>query len=396
MAAEGIGSLRADVVVVAAGSSRRMGGTDKLMAAIGGRPLLAWTLDAMAAAPCVDRVVLVAAPERVDEWRTAPWLPTTVTEVVEGGATRGQSAAAGVRWLDAQDPTERDRPVLVHDGARPLASPALVAAVAEAAGRHGAALPVLAVAETLKRVGEGVVLETVDRSSLAVAQTPQGARRGLLLDAWTAFPPDDPPEFTDEAALLEACRIPVHAIPGEPANIKVTLPDDLRRAELALAPAAVRVGFGHDSHPFGPDQGLRLGGIEIPGAPRLAGHSDGDVVLHAVADALLGAAGLGDLGRQFPADARTPRGIASETLLREVAVRLAGVGLIPSVIDIVVIGARPRLGVRLDAMRDAIAVILGIEPWAVNVKASTGNLAGDEGAGRSISAHVVATLRTTA
>jgi 2-C-methyl-D-erythritol 4-phosphate cytidylyltransferase/2-C-methyl-D-erythritol 2,4-cyclodiphosphate synthase len=394
VAAEGIGSLRADVVVVAAGSSRRMAGTDKLMAEIGGRPLLAWTLEACAAAPCVERVVLVAAPERADEWRRAPWLPATVTGVIEGGATRGQSAAAGVRWLDARDPAGRDRPVLVHDGARPLVSPALVAAVAEAAERHGAALPVLAVAETLKRVREGLVLETVDRSSLAAAQTPQGARRGLLLDAWAACPPDGPPEFTDEASLLEACRIPVHAIPGEPANFKVTQPDDLRRAAQALTPAAVRVGLGHDSHPFGPDLGLRLGGIEIPGAPRLAGHSDGDVVLHAVADALLGAAGLGDLGRLFPADARTPRGIASDVLLREAAARVAGVGLSPSGIDVVVIGARPRLGVRLDAMRDSIAAILGIEPGAVNVKASTGNLAGDEGAGRSISARAVATLRT--
>ena len=117
----------------------------------------------------------------------------------------------------------------------------------------------------------------------------------------------------------------------------------------------MRVGFGHDSHPFGPDTGLRLGGIEIPGAPRLAGHSDGDVVLHAVADALLGAAGQGDLGRLFPADARTPRGIASEALLREVVARVSAVGLVPAGVDIVVIGARPRLGVRLDAMRDAIA-----------------------------------------
>jgi 2-C-methyl-D-erythritol 4-phosphate cytidylyltransferase/2-C-methyl-D-erythritol 2,4-cyclodiphosphate synthase len=242
-------------------------------------------------------------------------------------------------------------------------------------------------------VGDGLVLATVDRSTLAAAQTPQGARRGLLLDAWIAFPPDGPREFTDEAALLEACKIPVHAIPGEPANLKVTLPDDLRRVEQALAPSAVRVGFGHDSHPFGPGTGLRLGGVEIAGAPRLSGHSDGDVVLHAVADALLGAAGLGDLGRLFPADARTPRGVASETLLREVAARVATVGLAPAGVDVVVIGARPRLGASLDAMRDAIAAVLGLAPAAVNVKASTGNLAGDEGAGRSISARAVATLR---
>ena len=390
------GGIRADVVVVAAGSSRRMTGTDKLMAPIGGRPLLAWTLDALLAAPEVERLVLVTSPDRVDGWRTAPWLPAGVTAVVAGGATRQQSVAAGVRHLETLDPAGRDRAVLVHDGARPLVSPALVAAVAVAVERHGAALPVLPVAETLKRVGEGLVLETVDRTTLAAAQTPQGARRGMLLDAWAVFPPDGPREFTDEAALLEACTMQVHAIPGEPANLKVTLPDDLRRVEQALIPASVRVGFGHDSHPFGPETGLRLGGIEIPGAPRLAGHSDGDVVLHAVADALLGAAGLGDLGRLFPADARTPKGMDSTAILAEVVARLTAAGLAPAGVDVTVIGARPKLGLKLDAMRDAIGAVLGLEAGTVNVKASTGNLAGDEGAGRSISARAVATLRVTA
>jgi 2-C-methyl-D-erythritol 4-phosphate cytidylyltransferase/2-C-methyl-D-erythritol 2,4-cyclodiphosphate synthase len=379
-----------------------MAGTDKLEAVVGGRPLLAWTLDAIRAAGCIDRLVLVTAPGRAESLRDSPWLPADVrdpggsTAVVAGGATRHASAAAGVRWLDAVDPSGRDRPVLVHDGARPLVSAALVSAVVAAVERYGAALPVLPVVETLKRVGDGLVLETVDRSTIAAAQTPQGARRGVLLDAWIAYPPDGPIQFTDEAALLEACRIPVHAIPGEPANLKVTLPDDLRRVEQALTPAVaqagVRVGFGDDSHPFGPGLGLRLGGIEIPAAPRLAGHSDGDVVLHAVADALLGAGGLGDLGRQFPADARTPKGVASETLLREVVARLAASGLRPGTVDVLVIAARPRLGTRLDAMRDAIALLLGIGPERVNVKASTGNLAGDEGAGRSISARAVATV----
>jgi 2-C-methyl-D-erythritol 4-phosphate cytidylyltransferase/2-C-methyl-D-erythritol 2,4-cyclodiphosphate synthase len=255
---------------------------------------------------------------------------------------------------------------------------------------------VVEVAETLKRVEGGRVHETVDRTRLAAAQTPQGARRALLLGAWASFPPEGEREFTDEASLLEACRIAVHAIPGEPANLKVTLPDDLRRVELALAPTSARTGFGHDSHPFGPGTPLRLGGVEIGGAPRLHGHSDGDVALHAVADALLGAAGLGDLGRLFPADARTPRGIASDTLLREVTTRLAAVGLRPASIDLTIIAARPRLGERLDEMRTAIAGILGLDEAAVNVKASTGNLAGDEGAGRSISARAVAGVRGAA
>ena len=234
----------------------------------------------------------MTAPERVGEWKDAPWLPASVDAVVAGGASRQVSVANGVpRTLATMDPGGGDRPVLIHDGARPLASPELVTAVAEAVLAYGAAIPVLPVAETLKRVQDGMVVETVDRSMLGAAQTPQGARRGVLIAAWERYPPDGPREFTDEAALLEACTIPVHALPGDPANLKVTLPDDLRRVEAAVAPGAARVGFGHDSHPFGPGSPLRLGGVEIVGAPALAGHSDGDVALHAVADALLGAAG---------------------------------------------------------------------------------------------------------
>jgi 2-C-methyl-D-erythritol 4-phosphate cytidylyltransferase/2-C-methyl-D-erythritol 2,4-cyclodiphosphate synthase len=187
---------------------------------------------------------------------------------------------------------------------------------------------VVRVVETLTRIHGDRITETVDRDGLAAAQTPQGIRRGILHDAWRRFPPDGVETFTDEAALLEACTIPVHVVPGQPDNLKVTVPADLERAATVLGAAARpgrRIGFGDDAHPFGPGAPLALGGIEHAGAPRLHGHSDGDVVLHAVADALLGAAGLGDLGRLFPADARTPRGIASAALVEEVVARLTGI-----------------------------------------------------------------------
>lgn len=153
-----------------------------------------------------------------------------------------------------------------------------------------------------------------------------------------------------------------------------------------------RVGLGVDSHPFGPGEPLRLGGIEITGAPRLYGHSDGDVALHALADALLGGAGLGDLGHLHPADGRTPEGIASDELLRDVVRTLAGAGWRVATADLTIIGARPRLGDRLDEMRAAIAVLLGVHAAAISVKASTGNLSGDPGAGRGILAQAIATL----
>jgi 2-C-methyl-D-erythritol 4-phosphate cytidylyltransferase/2-C-methyl-D-erythritol 2,4-cyclodiphosphate synthase len=384
--------LRADVIVVAAGASRRMDGIDKMLVPIGGRPMLAWTVDALASSSVVEQLVVVASNDNIAEIEGAPWLSERVTQVVVGGDRRQASVAAGVEAL-GRSRDDGDRVILVHDGARPLVTPALVASVARAVELHGAAIPGLPVAETVKRVADDLVAATVDRSDLMTAQTPQGVRAGLLARAYELYPPDAAETWTDEAALLEACRIPVHVVPGDPSNLKVTQPADLRRVEAMLArPTAARVGIGHDSHPFGPGEPLALGGIVIDSAPRLFGHSDGDVVLHAIADALLGAAGLGDLGRLFPADSRTPRGIPSTELLTEVRARVAASGWRPASVDLTIVAARPRLDRHLDAMRDAIAGLLDLDGGAVNVKASTGNLDGSEGAGRGISALAVATL----
>jgi 2-C-methyl-D-erythritol 4-phosphate cytidylyltransferase/2-C-methyl-D-erythritol 2,4-cyclodiphosphate synthase len=395
-------NLGADAIVVAAGSSQRMGGIDKLAVEVAGRPLLAWSVDALVAAPIVGRLVIVTSPDRIESLAGAPWLDERVVAVVAGGDRRHESVAAGLAALEALAATD-DRVVLVHDGARPLATPELVTAVAAAAATHGAAIPVVPVTDTLKRLDGERVGGTVDRSSLAAAQTPQGARSSLLRSAFERFPPNGPERWTDEAALLEACRIPVHALPGEPTNLKVTVPADLVRVEIALAsrspsdaqPSAAaveRVGTGLDSHPFGPGAPLALGGVTIAGAPRLHGHSDGDVALHAIADALLGAAGLGDLGRLFPAGPSTPRGVASAELLAVVVDLLAAAGLAPRRVDVTIVGARPRLAPYLDAMRDATAAAVRVDASAVNVKASTGNLGGDEGAGRSMSALAVAVV----
>ena len=388
----------ADAIVVAAGSSARMGGPDKLAAQIGGRPLLAWTLDALAGSMSVARIVVVTTAAKVPGIAAAAWLSDRVSTVVAGGPRRQDSVAAGVEAL-ADGPW--NGVVLVHDGARPLVSADLVDAIARAAAIHGAAIPVVPLVETLKRVEDGRVVETVERSGLATAQTPQGVRRDVLAAAYAAFPPSGSLTWTDEAALLEACRIPVHALPGESANLKVTLPVDLQWVEAALADAgriagvphrvpAPRVGIGEDGHPFGPGSPLALGGIAIDAAPRLHGHSDGDVALHAVCDALLGAAGLGDLGRIFPPGPATPAGIASRELVAECVRRVRAAGFAPLSVDLTIIGARPRLAARLPEMRDSIAGLLELSADRVNVKASTGNLAGWEGAGRGISARAVA------
>lgn len=381
----------ADAVVVAAGSSTRMGGTDKLLADVGGRPLLAWTLAAFDAAPDIERIVVTAAADGVAALSAAPWLPAKVHAVVAGGDRRQVSVAAGVAALPG---TADDRVLLIHDGARPLVSSRLIEDVIRATIAYGAAIPVVPVSETLKRLDGDRVGATVDRSTLVAAQTPQGVRAGLLRAAYRRYPPSGPETWTDEASVLEACTIPVHVVDGDPGNVKVTLPADLARVRSVVADhGLVRTGIGHDSHPFGPGLGLALGGIVIAAAPRLHGHSDGDVALHAVCDALLGAAGLGDLGRLFPAGPTTPAGIDSASLLAEVRRRVESAGWSVVGVDVTIVAARPRLSAHLEAMRCAIAERLGLTVDAVNVKASTGNLDGSEGAGRTISALAIASLR---
>jgi 2-C-methyl-D-erythritol 4-phosphate cytidylyltransferase / 2-C-methyl-D-erythritol 2,4-cyclodiphosphate synthase len=377
----------ADAVIVAAGSSQRMSGVDKLGAILGGRPLLAWSVESMAAARTVRRVVVVAAADRVQELSAAEWLRAVPATVVVGGDTRSASVLAGVRACHADV-------VLVHDGARPLVSPALADAVAAAAAEHGAAIPTVPISDSLKTLSGTSITAGIERDGLVWAQTPQGARRGLLLDAFAAA---GGLSFSDEAGLLQAHGVAVVAVPGEATNIKVTRPDDLALvraiARARSGAATARTGFGQDSHQFGRADGLYLGGTFIDEAPRLHGHSDGDVALHAIATALLAAAGLGDLGRLFPSGDSATAGADSADLLREAIARVASAGWSKSSVQLALLGSRPRLGsARLDAMRAAIAILLALEPEAIAVTASTGNLLGAEGSGLGISATALVTI----
>ena len=364
-----------------------MGGIDKLDADLGGRSVLRRAVESMAAARAVGGLVVVAAPDRAAELAESSWLESLGGRVVEGGPRRQDSVAAGVRATSAEV-------VLVHDGARPFVRSDVVDAVADAARDQGAAIPVLPVVDSLKSVRDGSITSAPSREGLFRAQTPQGARRELLLAAIDAHARKDD-SFGDEAELLARHGVAVATVMGDPANLKVTVPADLDllRAVAGAPTRAQRTGIGTDTHPFGPEMGLHIGGIELADAPRLFGHSDGDVVLHAIADALLGAAGLGDLGRAFPSSDPSTTGIASTSLLVDVIERVRDEGWRPTSIDVTIVGSRPRLGgARLDAMRDAIARIAGMEPSQVSVKASSGNLSGDEGAGRVISATAIAGL----
>jgi len=317
------------------------------------------------------------------------WLARLGAHVIVGGMRRQDSVAAGVREARADI-------VLVHDAARPFVSPALISRVVAGTRRHGTAIPVLPVVDALKHVDDGVISGAAERRGLFRAQTPQGARRALLVSAVAAHAADSD-EIPDEAELLARDGVAVHTVEGDVANIKVTLPEDLAVARrMAGGADGQRVALGWDSHPFGPADGLRLGGLLIVGHPRLHGHSDGDVVLHALCDGLLAASGLGDLGRLFPPGEPATLGIDSRALVADVMARLEQAGLAPNSVDVTVLGARPRLGGhRLDAMVGSIATLTGLPPGRVSVKAASGNLGADEGAGRVITATCLVSLVTT-
>jgi 2-C-methyl-D-erythritol 4-phosphate cytidylyltransferase/2-C-methyl-D-erythritol 2,4-cyclodiphosphate synthase len=372
----------ADTVIVAAGSSTRMAGTDKLLATLNGRPLLQWSVEALRRAESVRAMCLVARADRVDEFKRFRWLDGV--RVVAGGTERSDSVRAGVHASDADV-------VLVHDGARPLVSSDLADVVARAARDHGAAIPVVPLSDSLKRLDRDG-LTSVDRAGLFRSQTPQGARRELLLEAFARAPSAT---FTDEAALFEAAGISVKTVPGEPMNMKVTDAADLNLARaLTRALAEERTGFGEDVHPFGREAGLMLGGVSIPEAPRLHGHSDGDVVLHALATAILSAANLGDIGRLFPASDSSTAGIDSSTVLASATSDVEKAGWSVARAHVSVVGARPHIGgQRLDEMADIARRLLRIEGRdGASVTASTGNLTGDEGAGRAIRATAFVTI----
>jgi 2-C-methyl-D-erythritol 4-phosphate cytidylyltransferase/2-C-methyl-D-erythritol 2,4-cyclodiphosphate synthase len=281
----------------------------------------------------------------------------------------------------------------VHDGVRPCATPDLFRRVLSAAIEIGAAVPVLQCSDTLKRVAGERVVETVDRAMLRLAQTPQGFEIEKLRKAHDLLG-DRSEAFTDEAGLCEAAGFAVAAVEGEAGNVKITRPSDLARLEQAERGAArPRIGFGYDCHPFAAGRPLILGGVTFPG-DGLLGHSDADVAAHAVADALLGAAGLGDLGRHFPEGDPATRGASSLGLLGAVGAKVQQAGFRVENVDLTVVARRPRIALEAERMGANLAEALGIDRSRVNVKATSGDGLGFVGRAEGIAAQAVALLWT--
>ncbi len=368
---------------------------NKAFARLGGKPLLYWTAQAFAAHPQIDGIVVVAGPSEVSRCREALAGVDKVLAVVAGGQTRQESVAIGLFTLGG-DP---DDLILVHDAARPLVSSAVIDRCLDGAEKFGNAVAALPVSDTLKAAdSEQVVQRTVDREGLWAMQTPQVFRLETLFEAhsaarargWTG---------TDEAALVEQfSNEPVHLVAGDPANFKITRPEDLPLAEAiwqsrhTLPMTHPRIGFGYDIHPLIAGRPLFLGGIEIPSPRGLDGHSDADVLLHALCDALLGAAGLPDIGHLFPNTDPAYKGASSLSLLAEVVRRVQEAGYAVGNADMTLIAEAPKIAPYIAEMRAVIASSLGVEPSQVGIKATTNESLGSLGRGEGIAAHAVALL----
>jgi 2-C-methyl-D-erythritol 4-phosphate cytidylyltransferase / 2-C-methyl-D-erythritol 2,4-cyclodiphosphate synthase len=382
-------------VIVAAGRSVRFGGTlPKQFLDLGGQPLVSRAVGTLAGCPGIDGVIVVLPEEEIGGARAAMLLALPgVRGVVAGGSSRLRSSLAGVEAAAGAEV------VLVHDAARPFVAEATVAAVLAAARAHGAAVPVLPVRDTVKSDdGAGFVGTTLDRATLRLAQTPQGARYDLLLRALRRAVSDGV-DVTDEAQAIERIGEPVALVAGDPGNIKITTPDDLREVDRRARSgggARLRVGHGYDVHRTGGQGPLMLGGVRFEGEGGLSGHSDADVVLHAAMDAALGAAGLPDIGHFFPPDDARFRNADSATLAREVAAQIAAAGFAVVNLDLTVLAERPKIAPRLPAMRSAVAGCFGIDPSRVGVKATTHEGLGALGRGEGIACHAVVLLADAA
>ncbi len=383
------------VIIAAAGQGKRMrSGKNKVLLPLADKAVLLHTVLAAMAVADVSYVVVTAASEEIEAMHTlltayglpVPW------QIVAGGTERQHSIANALAFV----PDSVDI-VVVHDGARPLAGTHLFAQVIAAARQNNAAIAAVPVKDTIKSAdSDGWVASTPDRSKLWSVQTPQAFDAALLKKAY-AQAAEDAYIGTDDASLVERLGVRVQIVQGDYQNIKITTPDDIMFAETILAKRQeavkmIRAGIGYDVHRLVPGRKLILGGMDIPYELGLDGHSDADVLLHAIKDALLGAAALGDIGRHFPDTDGRYKGISSMALLAEVRTILGSHGYTVNNIDATIVAQRPKLAPYITQMNENIAKTLGTDINRVNVKATTTEGLGFAGQGQGIAAYAAVTI----
>jgi 2-C-methyl-D-erythritol 4-phosphate cytidylyltransferase/2-C-methyl-D-erythritol 2,4-cyclodiphosphate synthase len=401
-------------IVPAAGSGERLAiGKSKLLLTLAGEPIITHSLRTLELSPRVGEIIVVVGPR-------AKSITTAIAKsgfrkakvLAVGGKSRQESVFNGLLQLNPAF-----KFILIHDGARPFLSPELLNLCIEGGLSFGAAAAAIPVTDTIKRAGDrGLVVETLDRSRLWQVQTPQVFRRELILEAHRQAQEAGNNSSTDDASLVERLGVPVKLVIGDPINIKITRQADLLFAEALAAqrspqqvvrsedkhargarlpsgyPPDLHTGFGYDVHPLGKGRRLVLGGVRINHPLGLLGHSDGDVVTHAICDALLGAASLGDIGQHFPDKDEKYRGISSLVLLRDVAQKLAERGYYVKNIDVTVVAEEPKLASFRSQMEAKLARAVQVPVECVNVKATTTEGLGFAGRGEGIACYATALI----
>ena len=386
-------------LIVAAGRGARAAnesGRPKQYCSVGGLPVLARSLAAFATHPQIGEILVVINPDdtRFYADATRPFAGR-LRSAVAGGARRQDSVRAGLEALAQEAPSS----VLIHDAARPFVDPQLIDRVIGGLAAHEAALPCVKVTDTLKWVSHGKVVGTAERDQLFRAQTPQGFKFAAILAAHREAAKEPAREFTDDAAVAEWYGLDVALVEGAEDNRKITTAEDLERADQMLRQSGerdagtIRVATGYDVHAFAPCDAVTLCGVSIPHEKKLTGHSDADVALHALTDALLGTIADGDIGMHFPPSDARWRGAASELFLKDAAARIKQRGGTIVHVDITLICEAPRIAPYRDQMRGRIAELFGLDIAQVSLKATTNEGLGFIGRGEGIAAMATATVR---
>ncbi|WP_109806874.1 bifunctional 2-C-methyl-D-erythritol 4-phosphate cytidylyltransferase/2-C-methyl-D-erythritol 2,4-cyclodiphosphate synthase [Sphingosinithalassobacter portus] len=379
---------RTVAIIVAAGTGSRMGGSPKQYRLLAGRPVVAHSHAALAAHPAVDSILLVIGAGQESALQAA----LGDIAFVIGGANRRESVRNGLEYIAAQGGADR---VLIHDAARPIIPAQVIDGLLAALESAPGAIPTLPVADTLAGyAGTGTLGDIVDRTALVRVQTPQAFRFDAILAAHRGWPEDR--EATDDAQMLRLGGGEVALIPGDTLLEKITHPDDLALAQARLGSAMIsRSATGFDVHRYAKGKPLWLGGVEIPSPLGLSGHSDADVLLHAITDALLGTIGEGDIGLHFPPGDPQWAGAASSRFLEHAAALIRERGGIIDFVDATIICETPKIGPHRQAIRESVAALLRLPPEQISIKATTTERLGFTGRGEGMAAQAIATVRLT-